>query len=54
MARPIRVEYPGAVDHVTARGNVSPEMPLFAGSAGRGSMRGIERAVENPPWGALF
>ena len=39
MARPLRLEYPGAVYHVTARGNA--RQPIYLGVEDRGRFAGL-------------
>ena len=49
MVRPLRIEYPGAVYHVTARGNA--RMPVFEDDRDRaGFLDLIEEAVERFDW----
>ena len=49
MARPLRIEYPGAVYHVTARGNA--RMPVFENNADREDfIKLIEAATERFKW----
>ena len=49
MTRPLRIEYPGAVCHVTARGNA--RMPVFAHDGDRVSFLDlIEEPVERLNW----
>ncbi len=49
MARPLRIEYPGAVYHVTARGNA--RMPVFESDADRaGFLELLKAAMERFNW----
>ena len=49
MARPLRIEYPGAVVHVKARGNA--RMPIFEDDGDRtGFLRIAEEAIERFNW----
>ena len=49
MARPLRIEYPGAVYHLTARGNA--RQPIFRDTADRhGFLRTLAHVVDRYSW----
>lgn len=49
MARPLRIEYPGALYHVTSRGN--ERQPIFLNDADRDVFLDVlDRAIERYRW----
>jgi hypothetical protein len=52
MARPLRIEYPGAVYHLTSRGN--EKKPVFKDDAGREAFLRILAHVKGTSWGQVY